>query len=108
MPRGGVVRGGRENVLGVDDPGDRVRVACSEFFSVSITSSRPAAESTATMSMRGVITSATVVSASEKTPRSMSRSTLPAWWVAAKQLRPKLWRRWRSCWGLMDASLYRE
>ena len=38
---------------------------------------RLAAESTATMSIRGVITSATVVSASEKTPSSMSRSAAP-------------------------------
>jgi hypothetical protein len=36
-------------------------------------------ESTATISIRGVITSATVVSASEKTPSSMSRSAGPAW-----------------------------
>ncbi len=42
-----------------------------------MTSSRVAEESTATMSMRGVITSATVVSASEKTPSSMSRSAGP-------------------------------
>ena len=43
-----------------------------------MTSSRVAEESTATMSIRGVITSATVVSASEKTPSSMSRSAGPA------------------------------
>ena len=42
-----------------------------------MTSSRVDEESTATMSMRGVITSATVVPASEKTPRSMSRSAGP-------------------------------
>ncbi len=58
-----------------------------------MTSSRLAEESTATMSIRGVITSATVVSASEKTPSSMSRSAGPAfragWWESGCAL----WRR---------------
>ena len=44
-----------------------------------MTSSRSADESTAMMSMRGVMTSATVVSARENTPSSMSRSAVPAW-----------------------------